>query len=66
MGEFDPLDLLETICEGMLVLERDLTIRFANRTFCSTFAVSPEDRVGRKLYGGGGGQWGHSQAPHRA
>lgn len=57
MGEFDSLDLLETIREGLLVLERDLTIRFANRSFCSTFAVSPEDTVGRKLYGGGGGQW---------
>jgi PAS domain-containing protein len=46
----NPLDLLETIREGILVLEPDLTIRFANRSFCHTFAVAPEHTVGRKLY----------------
>jgi Histidine kinase/PAS fold len=49
------LDLLETIREGILVLEPDLTIRFANRSFCHTFAVAPEHTVGRKLIGNG--QW---------
>jgi chemotaxis protein methyltransferase CheR len=39
------------------VLEGDLTIRFANRSFCSTFAVAPEDTIGRKLYELGSGQW---------
>ena len=38
----NPLDLLETIREGILVLEPDLTIRFANRSFCHMFAVAPE------------------------
>jgi sensor histidine kinase regulating citrate/malate metabolism len=52
-----PLDLVETIREGLLVLEPDLTIRFANRSFCQTFAVAPEDTVGRKLYDLGSGQW---------
>src|SRR5580704_3888062 len=53
----NPLDLLETIREGILVLEPDLTIRFANRSFCHTFAVAPEHTIGRKLYEIGNGQW---------
>jgi PAS domain S-box-containing protein len=57
MGDIDPVDLVETIREGILVLEPDLTIRFANRSFCHTFAVAPEHTVGRKLYEIGNGQW---------
>src|ERR1700722_10463353 len=57
MGEVNPLDLVETIREGILVLEPDLTVRFANRSFCHTFAVTPEHTVGRKLYEIGNGQW---------
>jgi chemotaxis protein methyltransferase CheR len=57
MREVDPLDLVETIREGLLVLEPDLTVRFANRSFCNTFAVAREDTVGRKLYELGNGQW---------
>ncbi|MGB6175908.1 MAG: histidine kinase dimerization/phosphoacceptor domain -containing protein [Methylocella sp.] len=57
MRDVSPLDLVETIREGILVLEPDLTIRFANRSFCHTFAVAPEHTVGRKLYEIGNGQW---------
>ena len=57
MSEVDPLDLVETIREGLLVLDPDLTVRFANRSFGDTFAVAPEDTVGRKLYELGNGQW---------
>jgi PAS domain S-box-containing protein len=52
-----PLDVVETIREGLLVLEPDLTVRFANRSFCQTFAVAPDQTVGRKLYELGNGQW---------
>ncbi|MFI4948574.1 MAG: sensor histidine kinase [Alphaproteobacteria bacterium] len=52
-----PLDIVETVREGILVLDPDLSIRFANRSFCQTFAVAPEDTVGRKLYEIGEGQW---------
>ena len=55
--EVHPLDLVETIREGILVLEPDLTIRFANRSFCHTFAVAPEHTIGRRLYEIGNGQW---------
>ena len=57
MRKVIPLDLVETIREGLPVLGPDLTIRFANRSFCQTFAVTPEDTVGRKLYELGNGQW---------
>jgi chemotaxis protein methyltransferase CheR len=57
MRKVIPLDVVETIREGLLVLEPDLTIRFANRSFCQTFAVAPKDTVGRKLYELGSGQW---------
>jgi len=55
--EVDFRDLVETVREGLLVLDSDLTIRFANRSFCDTFGVVPEDAVGRKLYELGNGQW---------
>lgn len=57
MREVDFRDLVETVREGLLVLDSDLTIRFANRSFCDTFGVVPEDAVGRKLYELGNGQW---------
>ena len=57
MRDVNPLDLVETIREGILVLDPDLTIRFANRSFYDTFAVAPEHTVGRKLYEIGDGQW---------
>jgi chemotaxis protein methyltransferase CheR len=57
MRDVNPVDLVETIREGILVLEPDLTIRFANRSFYDIFAVAPEHTVGRKLYEIGNGQW---------
>jgi PAS domain S-box-containing protein len=57
MLDVNPLDLVETLREGILVLTPDLTVRFANRSFCHIFAVSPEQTVGRKLYEIGNGQW---------
>jgi PAS domain S-box-containing protein len=55
--EVDASDVVETVREGLLVLDSDLAIRFANRSFCETFAVAPGDAVGRKLYELGNGQW---------
>ena len=57
MSEVDPWDLVETVREGLLVLDSDLTICFANRSFCDTFAVGPEDAIGRRLYELGNRQW---------
>jgi sensor histidine kinase regulating citrate/malate metabolism len=55
--EVGPWDLVETVREGLLMLDSDLTIRFANQSFRDTFAVPPEDAVGRKLSEVGDGQW---------
>jgi PAS domain S-box-containing protein len=57
MRGVDPMDLVETIREGILVLEPDLSVRFANRSFYHMFAVTPEHTVGRKLSEIGNGQW---------
>ena len=57
MNDVNSLDLVETIREAIIVLEPDLTIRFANRSFYDTFALTPEQTVGRKLHEIGNGQW---------
>jgi PAS domain S-box-containing protein len=57
MRNVDPLELVETIREGLLVLEPDLTIRLANRSFCATFAVAAGEIVGRRLPELGNGEW---------
>src|SRR6185312_13854608 len=57
MRKVVPLDVVETIRDGMLVLEPDLTIRFANRSFCQTFAIAAEHAIGRKLFEIDNGQW---------
>lgn len=56
MDEVDPLDLLETIREGLVVLSSDLTIQFVNHSFCATFAVAPRIAMGRRLYEVGNGE----------
>jgi PAS domain S-box-containing protein len=64
MTDVDPLDLLATIREGLLVLEPDLTVRFANRSFCKIFGVAPEDTIGRKLYELGDRVWDIPELRH--
>jgi hypothetical protein len=43
MREIDPLDLVATSHEGLLVLDFDLTVRFAHRSFGDTFTTTPKD-----------------------
>ena len=45
--EVDPLDLVETIREGLFVLDPNLTVRFANRCCGNTFTVTPQDNPSR-------------------
>ncbi len=47
MREVDPLDLVETIREGLFVLDPNLTVRFANRCCGNTFTVTPQDNPSR-------------------
>jgi PAS domain-containing protein len=47
VSEVDPLDIVEMIREGLLVLDPDLMVRFANRSCGNTFTVTPEDNPSR-------------------
>ena len=41
MSKGDPLDLVDTMRESLL--DPDLAVRIANRSFDDTFTVTPED-----------------------
>lgn len=49
--------IVETIRQPLLVLNQDLTVRSANRTFYERFRVEPAQTEGRLLYELGNGQW---------
>lgn len=49
--------VVDTVREGLLVLNRDLTIQFANHSFYEMFAVTPEETIGQYVYELGNGQW---------
>jgi hypothetical protein len=43
VNEIDPLDLVESIREALLVRNPDLTVWIANRSSGDTFTVTPEN-----------------------
>ncbi len=49
--------IVETVREPLLVLNGELRVRSANRSFYHTFQVSPEDTEDRPLYELGDHQW---------
>jgi two-component sensor histidine kinase len=49
--------IVDTVREPFLVLDQDLRVLAASRSFYSTFEVSPADTQGRLLYALGDGQW---------
>lgn len=49
--------LVETVRQPLLVLDGDLRVRTANRSFYATFAVGPDETLGHFLHELGGGQW---------
>lgn len=49
--------IVETVREPLLVLNGELRVRSANRSFYHTFQVSPEETVDRPLYELGDHQW---------
>jgi two-component sensor histidine kinase len=49
--------IVDTVREPFLVLDQDLRVLAASRSFYSAFQVSPEDTQGRLLYALGDGQW---------
>ncbi len=50
-------DIIATLREPFLVLDRDLRVKTANGAFYETFHVSKEDTVNRLVYDLGDGQW---------
>jgi len=49
--------IVDTVREGLLVLDADLRVVAANRGFYQTFRVTPEQTLGRRVYELGDGQW---------
>ncbi len=49
--------IVDTVREPVLVLDKDLRVIAASRSFYSAFKVKPEDTQGRLLYALGDGQW---------
>src|SRR5580704_6659562 len=49
--------IVDTVREPVLVLDKDLRVIAASRSFYAAFKVSPEETQGRLLYALGDGQW---------
>ena len=49
--------IVDTVREPVLVLDKELRVIAASRSFYSAFKVHPEDTEGRLLYALGDGQW---------
>jgi len=49
--------IVDTVREPVLVLDKELRVLAASRSFYSAFKVTPEDTHGRLLYTLGDGQW---------
>ena len=50
-------DIIDTIRESLLVLDQDLRVVTANRSFYDFFKVKPEETVGQLIYDLGNKQW---------
>jgi PAS domain S-box-containing protein len=50
-------DILETVREPLLVLDSDLRVLSANRSFYDTFQVTPQETIGNLIYDLGNRQW---------
>jgi two-component system CheB/CheR fusion protein len=49
--------IVDTVRDPLIVLDRDLRVVSASRSFYLGFRVTPEETVGRRLYELGNGQW---------
>ena len=50
-------DIIETLREPFLILDADLRVRSANRSFYQTFQVTAEETAGQLIYDLGNRQW---------
>jgi PAS domain S-box-containing protein len=51
------LDIVNTLREPLLVLDAQLRVTAASRSFYKTFKVAPDATIGRRVYELGDGQW---------
>jgi two-component system CheB/CheR fusion protein len=49
--------LLSTVHEPVLILDKDIKIKSANKSFFKTFKVTEEESIGKSLYKLGNNQW---------
>jgi PAS domain-containing protein len=49
--------VVDTVREPLLVLDRELTVLSASRSFYEAFGVGRDETLGRRLYELGDGQW---------
>jgi PAS domain S-box-containing protein len=49
--------VIDTVREGLLILDQNLTVQFANHSFYDLFHVTPEETIGRFVYDLGNHQW---------
>jgi PAS domain-containing protein len=49
--------VIDTVREPLIVLDKDMKVVSASRSFYDTFQVSPEETKDRRLYDLGNGQW---------
>ena len=56
--------IVDTIREPLLVLDKDLRVVTASRSFCSTFSMKCQDVQGRAFYALGDGQWNVPELRH--
>ncbi len=54
---FEDRDIVETSREPLLVLDSDLRVVSANRSFYDSFKVKPEETIGKLIYDLGNRQW---------
>ncbi|MGB3722411.1 MAG: PAS domain-containing protein [Pacificimonas sp.] len=55
--DLDGWEIVDTIRDALLILDEELVVEFASRSFYSTFNVDAEETVGRPLSQLGNGQW---------
>ena len=54
---FEDREIVETAREPLLVLDSDLRVLLANRSFYDSFKVTPEETLGKLIYDLGNRQW---------
>ncbi|MFZ3135965.1 MAG: PAS domain-containing protein, partial [Thermodesulfovibrionales bacterium] len=50
-------DIVQTVREPLIVLDSDLRVFLANRSFYKSFKVTPEETIGNFIYDLGNRQW---------